>query len=232
MEAIMDKCGKGHDFDEANTYIDGRGKRNCRECRRLAAQRFRDREDSTYRQQHKKLVRKPKADKPKRVIKEKVVKEPLDMSPIARFMRRLSVAGNGCWIWLGGRNDDGYGVFCLAKRKNISAHRFSYQFHRGEIEKGLEVDHLCSCRSCVNPEHLELVTHAENIRRGKERGSYKNHNLIGKLNSAKTHCKNGHPYQGDNLIIDKYNGGRRCKICEQAKSMRYREKIKANKEKA
>ena len=71
---------------------------------------------------------------------------------------------NTCWIW-NGCVRNGYGLFRY-KEKVIGAHRFSYELLRGPIPKGLQLDHLCRVRNCVNPNHLEPVTQAENLRRG------------------------------------------------------------------
>lgn len=71
---------------------------------------------------------------------------------------------SGCWLWQRAKYDTGYGVMRVAGRL-VHAHRVLYERHIGPIPVGLELDHLCGVRSCVNPEHLEPVTHAENIRR-------------------------------------------------------------------
>jgi hypothetical protein len=69
---------------------------------------------------------------------------------------------NGCWEWSGPRNRDGYGKLGIGKKK-VSAHRFAYQLLVGELLEGREIDHTCRVRSCVNPEHLQLVTRKQNV---------------------------------------------------------------------
>lgn len=71
-----------------------------------------------------------------------------------------------CWIWRGHCDFGGYGTIGY-KRKIHKAHRLFYERFVGPVDKGLVLDHLCRVRNCVNPEHLEVVTHTENIRRGK-----------------------------------------------------------------
>lgn len=73
-----------------------------------------------------------------------------------------------CWFWLGTTNEDGYG-FIRLDGKTLAAHRVYYEHYVGPIPEGLEIDHLCKNRSCVRPEHLEPVTHLENIRRSRQK---------------------------------------------------------------
>lgn len=71
-----------------------------------------------------------------------------------------------CWIWRGVLDRDGYGQFGVG-RKNLRAHRWAYESVVGPIPEGLEIDHLCRVKSCVNPLHMEPVTKTENIRRAR-----------------------------------------------------------------
>jgi hypothetical protein len=74
-----------------------------------------------------------------------------------------------CFVWLGNVSGRGYGIFGEGtgeSYRKIYAHRRAYEASKGEIPEGLEIDHLCRVHACVNPEHLEAVTHAENVRRG------------------------------------------------------------------
>lgn len=118
-----------------------------------------------------------------------------------RFMSHVKILDNGCWLWTGALKN-GYGNFQL-NGKQIMHPRAAWTIQRGPIPKGLEPDHLCRFRACVNCDHMELVTHRENCRRGE----------AGKHLRDRTHCPYGHPYSGDNLHI-KPTGARRCRECQ------------------
>ncbi|KKL58908.1 hypothetical protein LCGC14_2220650 [marine sediment metagenome] len=106
-----------------------------------------------------------------------------------------------CWLWAASINNNGYGEF-WAGDKYVKAHRWAYEYLIGPIPAGLTIDHLCRNRPCVNPAHMEAVTHAENVRRGARAAAFRN----------KTHCPRGHPYSEENTYITA-SGWRRCRAC-------------------
>lgn len=87
--------------------------------------------------------------------------------PYTEMHLQWSVSENGCWLWTGPKSRKGYGVaWDQQAAKNRAAHRVMYERHKGGIPDGLQVDHTCRRRNCVNPDHLTLVTNAENQQRG------------------------------------------------------------------
>ena len=124
---------------------------------------------------------------------------------LERFLAKLRPAPGGCWEWVGARVPDGYGQLWDGSRL-VSAHRWSYEFHVGDVPDGLQLDHLCRNRWCVNPWHLEPVTSGENTRRGRT-------DLMGAAHQlAKTHCPAGHPYDEANTYVAP-RGDRQCRTC-------------------
>lgn len=78
-----------------------------------------------------------------------------------RFWQKVAKTET-CWLWTGSDNGKGYGQFWDGSRK-VRVHRYAYEQLVGEIPVGLQVDHLCHNRRCVNPEHLRLATNAQNM---------------------------------------------------------------------
>lgn len=85
-----------------------------------------------------------------------------------RLVARIDIDDNACWIWQGYVTPNGYGLIGDGRGRagtSIYTHRASYELHVGPIPEGLDIDHLCRVRACCNPQHLEPVTRAENLRR-------------------------------------------------------------------
>lgn len=114
--------------------------------------------------------------------------------------RMAAVDANGCWLWTGRLDRDGYGA--------NSPHRAAWEYFRGQIPAGLQTDHLCRVRSCCNPDHLELVTPRENTMRG---------NGNARVNAAKVVCIHGHPFTPENTYVHPIGspraGRRTCRTC-------------------
>jgi hypothetical protein len=97
---------------------------------------------------------------------------------IERFHKKYEIKDSGCWIWTGGTRPNGKGVLYPKhwneNKKAIGAHRFSYIIHHGIIEDGIYVCHKCDTPLCVNPEHLFLGSHQDNMKDMTEKNrSYK-----------------------------------------------------------
>ena len=132
---------------------------------------------------------------------------------IDRFWEKVSPEPNsGCWLWTAALfQNTGYALFNPSTKRPVAGHRFAYEYYRGNVPEGLELDHLCRVRCCVNPDHLEAVTHGENVRRSpihKER--------------IKTHCSKGHAYDLDNTYV--IAGKRKCRRCNADYMNRYRQR--------
>jgi hypothetical protein len=124
-----------------------------------------------------------------------------------RIAEKIAVdEATGCWLWTAGKDRDGYARVGWQGR-SVSAHRLTYCLLVGEIPTGLEIDHLCRVRHCVQPDHLEPVTHRENTLRG---------NTIPAAHAARTHCVHGHEFTGANLRISP-DGRRECRACGRIK---------------
>lgn len=135
-------------------------------------------------------------------LKDSPVSELAELLPCPFWSKVDRRSPNECWPWNGAANVKGYGNF-----RSRSAHVVAYEMEKGSIPDQLEIDHICRNRRCVNPSHLEAVTHQENVRRAQP-----------------THCKYGHLLSGDNIrLAHRMDGTRRvCKTCKRAQKRKYR----------
>jgi hypothetical protein len=118
-----------------------------------------------------------------------------------QFVRK-GATEDECWLWLGQLHHEGYAHLSVGGCQ-VPAHRFSYELHHGTpIPPGLQIDHLCRNRGCVNPRHLEPVTSRTNVLRGISPPA---------KNVIKTHCPQGHAYDESNTRW--YQGRRYCRAC-------------------
>lgn len=132
-----------------------------------------------------------------------------ELCPIAGF--------DFCWTWTGALNSRGYGCISIEGKSQL-AHRASYELHVGAIKAGLQIDHLCGNKRCVNPQHLEAVTGRINCSRTDR--------------ATKTHCVNGHLFTEQNTIWRKRGKGgdlrhRACRQCQNEKVRDYYYRQKA-----
>lgn len=132
-----------------------------------------------------------------------------------RWLSKVEIT-ESCWLWTGGKHWYGHGAIAIPRtRKKAYAHRLAYQWFVGEIPSHLEIDHVCRNPPCVNPTHLEAVTHRENVRRGR----------VSEIFGSRTHCSNGHPFVGENVRPRSDGNGRLCLTCARERSRRHREKL-------
>ena len=141
------------------------------------------------------------------------------MPDMDRFLLKVSRRGE-CMIWEGYKNIFGYGQFQVGSRRDktrrkVLAHRWLYEQTAGPVPGGLELDHLCRNRDCVNPGHLQPVTHLENVRRGNSGSNMRD----------RTECLKGHKFDPENT--GRTSAGHRfCKICRRRSWAEYRNRRK------
>lgn len=180
----------------------------------------------------------------------------ITIATLERVSKKFEILSTGCWNWIGSktRSHNGYGQIKV-KNRNMLAHRVTYVAFNGNVPSGLEIDHMCKNRTCVNPKHLESVTASENVRRGSlvqdkspcrnghkyPVGVYTNcvkckedrqttrmgKELVRKAITVerRSWCKRGHKLDGLNLYITP-NNRRQCKTCGRQRSIEYFKRVK------
>jgi hypothetical protein len=127
------------------------------------------------------------------------------------ILKRTQQGPGGCLLWTGA-NRSAVGNGAIKNKGKVEiVHRLVYMLKNGEIEKGMVVDHKCNNNLCVNPDHLQVLSHAEN--------SYRGTNVIAK-NKQKTHCKRGHSLMEDGDVRIRVRNGhvsRECRACHRAR---------------
>lgn len=132
----------------------------------------------------------------------------------ARFWAKVEKTDT-CWLWTGCVLRNGYGQAWDGTGRDY-AHRISYELANGPIPDGLQIDHLCRVRHCVNPAHLEAVTMPTNILRGVSPAA---------LNARKTHCVRDHEFTPENTATTATQ--RVCRTCKRDTQRQYRERKRA-----
>lgn len=128
--------------------------------------------------------------------------------PMGRFLEKVDKTGE-CWVWIASLTKAGYGQFYVRPGEGSQlAHKWLWEATHGPVPGGLELDHICRNRPCVNPSHLEPVTRQVNNDRGWG-------------NNRKTHCPQGHPYDAENTSYRERDKSRQCKECNRQRVRRY-----------
>lgn len=122
-----------------------------------------------------------------------------------------------CWIWNGRRAHNGYGQTDMRGRTE-PAHRVIYEMMVGPIPTGMQLDHLCRNRPCVNPRHLRIVTLGQNVMAEGSRSPQKQ-------NSLKMNCFRGHEYTATNTERNTSRHGRRARRCRECRRLIRRAKL-------
>lgn len=129
-----------------------------------------------------------------------------EMALDARFWAKVHQEGD-CWVWTAAKAS-GYGRFNTGGNRLVLAHRYAYEGMVTAVPEGLDLDHLCRNRACVNPYHLDPVTRSVNLSRGagpRQKRAW---------SADRTHCGRGHELTAENTYSPPGRGGRYCRQCQ------------------
>lgn len=159
---------------------------------------------------------------PASVVAAKTIPEIYDERTIERFWSKvIADPKTGCLLWTGTVNGPGgYGVVSIGGRV-YSTHRVAYTVANGEIPPLAVIDHICFNRQCVNPEHLRVAGHYQNLYRRDP----------AKTPLYPTHCIHGHEFTPENTYVVPATGARQCKECNKDAVRRYHERLNAGRSK-
>lgn len=129
-----------------------------------------------------------------------------ELAALPKRIQDLIGPMTSCWVWKGYKDKDGYGQIWYSGGSK-KAHRVCYELLRGKIGDGLTIDHLCRCRACVNPSHMEAVPIGVNTLRG---------DTVIARQARQTHCKRGHEFTAENTYVQPSKKGRICRECRRA----------------
>ncbi len=130
---------------------------------------------------------------------------------LERALAKVEKQENGCWLYAGSLDKDGYGLMGVTGSGTQRVHRLAYAVLTGPIPDGMEIDHLCRVRNCMNPAHLEAVTRQVNSLRSES---------FAAINARKTHCIHGHEFTPENTYY-RTPTHRQCRQCGREAALRY-----------
>ncbi len=180
-------CRKGHEYEQTGKSVRRISDAHCVLCHNEGARR----------RKHARTIERPVG-----MIVLPDRGSPEFKSVRDRTLAKIVVSSSGCWEWQGGKDKRGYGKVSNDGR-DVFAHRLIWAIERGALPVGLEPAHLCRNRSCCNPDHLEWVTHRENVIRGDSPSA---------ISLRSNCCHRGHEFTPDNTKV-RNDGYRQCRTC-------------------